>query len=94
MDKAKNETAKDIWKIQACIGYAMVILVIGIPVWFSTTKVYRASLPYEEIENLPDPKISQSILLISQDARNDHSIGPKLQGKFVILNLILPLPNR
>ena len=79
---------KDAWKVQASFGYALIILVIGFPVWDYTTKVYRASLPYDEIESLDDPKISQSILLISQDAKNDHLIGPKLQAVFAKSQLL------
>lgn len=32
---------------------------MGIPLWWNTTKVYRASLPYAEIEQLNQLKVTQ-----------------------------------
>ena len=29
-----------------------VVLVIGLPVWWNTTKVYRATLPHDDIQQL------------------------------------------
>ena len=31
---------------------------MGIPLWWNTTKVYRASLPYAEIEQLNQVKVA------------------------------------
>ncbi|KAI3379019.1 hypothetical protein SNEBB_007515 [Seison nebaliae] len=33
--------------------YAIVVLVVGVPVWWMTTRVYRSLLPYENISELP-----------------------------------------
>jgi hypothetical protein len=34
-----------------------VVLVIGLPVWWNTTKVYRATLPQADIQELPNVKV-------------------------------------
>ncbi|KAG0712935.1 GPI transamidase component PIG-S [Chionoecetes opilio] len=36
----------------AAAGFAVVLLVVGLPVWWFTTTVYRAQLPYTTIETL------------------------------------------
>jgi len=35
----------------------VIFICIGIPLWWNTTKVYRASLPYAEIEQLNQLKV-------------------------------------
>lgn len=83
-------TRPESWKLWAAWGYTLVILGIGLPVWWLTTTVYRANLPYDEIQNLQEPKISLSVLLISTDAQNDHKVGPVLQkalGESRLFNL-------
>ena len=115
------------WKTHSCLGYTLIILFVGFPVWWATTTgkeklkkinlfffiylhfsggfsvsspvtssffgnvifnynlhftVDRANLPYEEIQNLKDPILALSILLISDDASEVHDLGPKLQQLF------------
>ena len=77
--KTRKMTKPESWKICAAWGYTIVILGIGLPVWWLTTTIYRAKLPYDEIANLAEPKISMSVLLISQDAQDEHKVGPVLQ---------------
>ncbi len=67
------------WKFHSSLGYFVVIIGVGIPVWWATTTVYRASLPYDAIAALSEPKLTQSVLFISQDAQSDHKLGPHLQ---------------
>ena len=75
-----KENMTEQWKFHACVGYTLVILCVGLPVWWSSTTVDRANLPYDEISDLPDPQFTMSILMVSKDADGRHSIGPKLQG--------------
>jgi hypothetical protein len=37
------------------IGF--IFIIIGLPLWWHTTKVYRASLPYQDIEMLTQLKV-------------------------------------
>ena len=71
----------EVWKFHACLGYSLLILGIGTPIWWATTTVYRANLPYESIEALQEPKISLNVLLISSDAQDEHKLGPLLQSE-------------
>lgn len=36
----------------AAVGFAVVLIVLGLPVWWRTTTVYRAPLPYSAVQNL------------------------------------------
>lgn len=36
----------------AAAGFAVVLVLVGLPVWWYTTTVYRATLPYATIEQL------------------------------------------
>lgn len=46
-------------RIQALVSLSVgfIFILIGIPLWWNTTKVYRASLPYSEIEQLNSLKV-------------------------------------
>ncbi|XP_022803719.1 GPI transamidase component PIG-S-like isoform X2 [Stylophora pistillata] len=39
------------------LSVAVIFICIGLPLWWNTTKVYRASLPYDEIEQLNQLKV-------------------------------------
>ena len=36
----------------AALGFAIILVVVGVPVWWKTTTVYRAALPYSQILQL------------------------------------------
>lgn len=73
----KNEERK----YTAALSYAVTMLLVGVPVWWKTTEVYRANLPYAEIDQLASLSSVQkvNILLITPDAAESHSRGPELQ---------------
>ena len=39
------------------LSVGLIFIFIGIPLWWNTTKVYRASLPYDEMEQLNQLKV-------------------------------------
>ena len=43
--------------VYAAIGIGFVCVVVGLPLWWKTTEVYRVSLPYSDIETLADAKV-------------------------------------
>ncbi|XP_066954584.1 GPI transamidase component PIG-S [Macrobrachium rosenbergii] len=47
--KEPNATREGAW---AAAGFAVVLVVVGLPVWWYTTTVYRAHLPYGTIQQL------------------------------------------
>lgn len=52
MAKEEKDTPKNPEGAWAAAGFAVVLLVVGVPVWWFTTTVYRAQLPYGTIETL------------------------------------------
>ena len=40
------------------LSVGVIFICIGLPLWWNTTKVYRAALPYDEIEQLNQLKVS------------------------------------
>lgn len=52
MAKDEKESLRNPEGAWAAAGFAVVLLVVGVPVWWFTTTVYRAQLPYGTIETL------------------------------------------
>jgi len=65
----------------AAASYAFLMLVVGVPVWWKTTEVYRAYVPYSDIANLETLPVLQkaNVLLITTDAEDSHLRGPIFQ---------------
>ena len=40
------------------LSVAFVCIVVGVPLWWKTTEVYRVSLPYGEITSLAEKQVS------------------------------------
>jgi len=73
------------------IGSIWLVFLIGIPIWWKTTEVYRASLPYKEVQKWQDPKslyinfsIQLSYILPEDIASNINieSLNENLQKEF------------
>ena len=75
-------TASGLQKHLASLSFVAQMVLIVLPVWWKTTEVYRASLPYSEIENLHSlPLVQKSnILLVTIDAEDTHVRGPSFQN--------------
>jgi len=73
----------------AAASYAFLMLVIGVPVWWKTTEVYRAYVPYSEIANLDTLSVVQkaNVLLITTDAEDSHLRGPIFQKTLLQSNM-------
>ena len=67
-----------------------ICVLIGIPLWWNTTKVYRASLPYDDIQRLKDTKtdviINLNVVLASTLEEQDafDSLSKMLEGMSTI----------
>lgn len=52
----------------SAISFSIMLIVIGIPLWWKTTEVYRASLPYDEIDALRPSNVTiKTTILIHSD---------------------------
>jgi len=73
------------------IGSIWLVFLIGIPIWWKTTEVYRASLPYKEVQKWQDPNslyinfsIQLSYILPEDIATNldINALNENLQNEF------------
>jgi hypothetical protein len=51
--------------IGAALTFIVILLGLGVPVWWNTTTVQRASLPLEELSNMA--KVSRNVLIQSKE---------------------------
>ncbi|ORX84479.1 hypothetical protein BCR32DRAFT_266273 [Anaeromyces robustus] len=79
------------------IGAIWLVFLIGIPIWWKTTEVYRASLPYKEVQKWQDPNslyinfsIQLSYILPNDIAKdiNINSLNENIQEEFNKKNII------
>lgn len=59
VEKPKNDSSEAL-RMWSAISFSVLILGLGIPLWWKTTEVYRVALPFEEIEELQylEPRMS------------------------------------
>ena len=66
----------------ASASYVFIMLVLGVPVWWKTTEVYRVSLPYEDIDELSQTvptTLKVNLLLVTTDMKKYDQWGPQIQ---------------
>ncbi|XP_049284416.1 GPI transamidase component PIG-S-like isoform X1 [Anopheles funestus] len=70
--------------IYATIAFIVIIIVIGVPMWWKTTEVYRVSLPYSEIRALNDEPIKAMFRLglYCRSAERREILAFELRKKF------------
>ena len=88
----QQKKADKSWKYHSCLGYTLIILGLGFPVWFATTKVDRASLPYEEVASLSEPNMTESVLLISDGSLGLSSKTHTKKPPNTLLHAMLAIP--
>ncbi|XP_014292645.1 GPI transamidase component PIG-S [Halyomorpha halys] len=67
-EKKEYDDEFGIYRMWSAISFSVMLIVIGVPLWWKTTEVYRASLPYDEIHAL-DPsqtEIKTTIFIYSE----------------------------
>jgi Phosphatidylinositol-glycan biosynthesis class S protein len=74
----------------AAVTFVVIFLAVGLPVWWQTTTVHRAPLPYDEIESLPisPPKQNVKIYFKSSEPFKEkfQALGSELSksGKLLL----------
>lgn len=68
----------------ASLAFAFVIVVIGVPMWWKTTEVYRVPLPYSQIKSLSDVplRISPDIGIFTHSAERSALLIEELTQLF------------
>ncbi|XP_019641081.1 PREDICTED: GPI transamidase component PIG-S-like [Branchiostoma belcheri] len=59
--KTLQEEEETATQVYATLGVALVVVVIGVPLWWKTTEVYRATLPYADIGQLKDAQVTYKV---------------------------------
>ena len=49
--------------VSAALGVGFVCIVIGLPLWWKTTEVYRVPLPYQDIATLAKAQVIISFVI-------------------------------
>ncbi|XP_059610001.1 GPI transamidase component PIG-S-like isoform X1 [Phlebotomus argentipes] len=85
-----DNTETDKYQIYASAVFIVVIIGIGVPMWWKTTEVYRVSLPYEGINELHDTPIRpvSSIFIYTKDISRANLLVGELQGYFLNTSLL------
>ena len=58
-------------KTYATLSYALVMLVVGLPVWWQTTDVERAPLPFDRIEEMNQETLKQVVPITIVSTKSD-----------------------
>lgn len=74
----------DAYRIFAAVAYGVVLIVIGLPLWWKTTEVYRVSLPYSRIAALDDldMALGMNISISTLDAARGDKLVADLSDIF------------
>lgn len=54
------------------VSFWAVILLLGLPVWWKTTSIYRAELPLQDIASWSSGTVSSKFLRFAPEATSDH----------------------
>ncbi|KAJ9591063.1 hypothetical protein L9F63_027730, partial [Diploptera punctata] len=78
------EDEKESYRIYAAISYAFILIVIGLPLWWKTTEVYRVTLPYKQINELDglNTTIAMNISVSTLDAARGEKLANDLNELF------------
>ncbi|XP_071090185.1 GPI transamidase component PIG-S-like [Haliotis cracherodii] len=61
MGKDLSEEQEKNTQAYAALGIGLICVIVGLPLWWKTTEVYRVPLPYEEITTLAATKIEYQV---------------------------------
>ncbi len=54
------------------LSFWAIIIAVGVPIWWKTTTIYRASLPLDQMMDWADGRVRTSDLNISPRLKTDH----------------------
>ena len=68
----------------SALSFLLLMLLLGGPIWWKTTEVYRVSLPYNRIDALSATRhFTVNVQLVTMDTHKDHQLGPKIQSEII-----------
>ncbi|EDW84736.2 uncharacterized protein Dwil_GK14273 [Drosophila willistoni] len=80
----RKDKDEDKYRISATIAFIVVIVVIGVPMWWKTTTVYRVNLPSAPILRLSEQSIKTAVqvAIYTQQASRAQLLISELQSRF------------
>lgn len=71
------------YRMGAAISFAVMLLIIGIPLWWKTTEVHRAALPYRQIESIDPSNITiQMKIYVSSPVDRFNELAKIVESTF------------
>ncbi|XP_005175676.2 GPI transamidase component PIG-S isoform X2 [Musca domestica] len=73
LEHNKEDAAEDKFRLYATIAFMTVVIVIGVPMWWKTTEVYRVGLPSSDIMELSDKPLKMHIKIGIFNVKNERA---------------------
>lgn len=72
------------YRLYASVSFILIILVLGLPMWWKTTEIYRVQLPYSEIESLTQVEIAarSTVYLYTRDVERSLLLQSELEDAY------------
>ncbi|XP_071448081.1 GPI transamidase component PIG-S [Hetaerina americana] len=88
----KNDQRDEDARMYAALGFAFILLVVGIPLWWKTTKVHRVALPYGRIGELSDVSLTYEFVvnIVATNHARAQKLAEDLQESFKSSKIFLP----
>ncbi|CAK1541845.1 unnamed protein product [Leptosia nina] len=77
--KPNNDESSRMWASASFVG---VLIIIGVPLWWKTTEVFRVSLPYDKINSFDSDShyISTELIILANDAPTADAIANHIRN--------------
>ncbi|XP_061397087.1 GPI transamidase component PIG-S [Musca vetustissima] len=73
LEHNKEDAAEDKFRLYATIAFMTVVIIIGVPMWWKTTEVYRVGLPSSDIMELSDKPLKIKIKIGIFNVKNERA---------------------
>ncbi|XP_046385879.1 GPI transamidase component PIG-S [Ischnura elegans] len=87
-----NDQKDEDARMYAALGFAFILLVVGIPLWWKTTKVHRVALPYGRIGELGDVSLIHEfeVDVVTTNEFRAKKLAEDLQESFKSSKILRP----
>lgn len=68
-------------RVYAAMSFAFLLIIVGVPLWWKTTEVYRVHVPYGRIDDLKELDVSFpiSVTILSKNINRAESVKAYLE---------------
>ncbi|KAK3912844.1 GPI transamidase component PIG-S [Frankliniella fusca] len=77
-------------RVYAAISFAFLLIIVGIPLWWKTTEVYRVHVPYGRIDDLKEAELMFpiSVTILTQNSDRSNTIVQHLSNTSLSAGII------